>query len=90
MVAPDRARGLSGTIHDRASQQPSRVYTAATSWLTLAHASARAAAAADVNWRAADSIMSYPQSGECDEGPQRGPTTRGKGLKALHTPCCRC
>ena len=24
------------------------------------------------------------------EGPQRGPTMQGKGLKALQTPCCRC
>src|SRR4029453_2602711 len=30
--------------------------------------------------------MYYPQSGEFDEGPQRGPTTRGKGLKALPNP----
>ena len=28
-------------------------------------------------------IMYHPQSGWFDEGPQRGPATRGKGLKAL-------
>ncbi len=35
-------------------------------------------------------IMYYPQSGQFDEGPQRGPATWGKGLKALQTPCSRC
>jgi hypothetical protein len=34
-----------------------------------------------------NNIMHHPQSGWCDEGPQRGPATRGKGLKALSTPC---
>jgi hypothetical protein len=34
-------------------------------------------------------IMYYPQSGEFDEGPQRGPAMWRKGLKALETPCCR-
>jgi len=28
-------------------------------------------------------IRYHPQSGWFDEGPQRGPATRGKGLKAL-------
>jgi hypothetical protein len=32
-----------------------------------------------------NNIMHHPQSGWCDEGPQRGPATRGKGLKALST-----
>ena len=34
-----------------------------------------------------NNILHHPQSGWCDEGPQRGPATRGKGLKALLTPC---
>jgi len=34
-----------------------------------------------------NNIMHHPQSGWCDEGPQRGPATRGKGLKALSIPC---
>jgi hypothetical protein len=38
----------------------------------------------------ASQIMYHPQSGWFEEGPQRGPATRRKGLKALKTPCCRC
>ena len=34
-----------------------------------------------------NNLMHHPQSGWCDEGPPRGPATRGKGLKALSTPC---
>jgi hypothetical protein len=29
------------------------------------------------------SIMYHPQSGWFDEGPLKGPMTRGKGLKAI-------
>src|SRR6266446_2642721 len=34
-----------------------------------------------------NNIMHPPQSGWCDAGPQRGPASRGEGLKALSTPC---
>jgi len=33
-----------------------------------------------------NNIMHHPQSGWCDAGPQRGPASRRKGLKALSTP----